>query len=135
MFSDGNEKGVTNMLKEDVSYRCNSVLKWIQHKYLARGMTATVNLPEYLSVGLATNHVEALRTNNDIYCVLLKNLIGWKENFEGTLCCNRPLEFDQIINEIPNRSYISIEGFYPFEELYLRKDHGNGIYDVYFDLN
>ena len=135
MFSDRNQELETGVGKVNVNCRCNSVLRWVTRKNLPRGKVTRLELPENFSNRLASSQVDALRTENDLYCVLLKSSIGWKENFTGTLCCNRPLNPDQVIKDTPDRIYISITGFFPFEELYLSKDHGNGKYHVYFDLN
>ncbi len=143
MFSDIKQEletevekvNVNCMCNSDINCICDSVLRWVTNKNLTRGQVTRLQLPENISFRLASSQVDALRTTNNLYCVLLKNSIGWKENFTGTLCCNQPLHPEQIIKNMLNRSYISITSFFPFEELYLSKDHGNGRYDVYFDLN
>lgn len=113
---------------------CEALLEWVEGTDLELGKAGVYELPEYLKNKTEQATVDALRTKDNCYCVLLKTSIGWKGNFEGILCCNRLLHPDEVVIKQTKRPYISIHGFYPFEELYLRKDHNNGRYDVYFDL-
>ncbi len=99
------------------------------------GSAREFRLPERLQQSTEQATVHALRTLDNRYCVLLKTAIGWKDNFEGALCCNKPLRTEEVLHPPGGRPYISLEGFYPFEELYLRKERGGGRYDVFFDLN
>ena len=114
---------------------CAAVLHYVQGQDLPRGETKRFVLPKALETGLVSERVDVLRTVQGLVCVLLKTTIGYKENFEGRLCCNKPLSPEQMVTLPSGKSYLTIPGYYPFEELYLKKDHGGGIYDVYFDLN
>ncbi len=124
-----------SMADSTITPDCVSVLQYVKGQGIPKGESKRFVLPQSLATGLASDQVDALRTENDLICVLIKTSIGWKENFEGRLCCNKMLDPDQIVTHIPDKPYLMIAGYYPFEELYLHKDHGGGVYDVYFDLN
>jgi hypothetical protein len=135
MSSENRPKDCKTMNDSANTPDCTAVLRYAQGQGLPKGETKVLVLPEALAAGLASDRVDALRTEQDLVCVLLKTTIGYKENFEGRLCCNQPLAPEQRVTNSSGRPYLTIAGYYPFEELYLRKDHGAGVYDVYFDLN
>ncbi|HAA30769.1 MAG TPA: hypothetical protein DCE56_27590 [Cyanobacteria bacterium UBA8553] len=118
---------------------CKAVLDWVMALYLPRGTAWEFQLPDHLANITAQGTVEALRTVDNRYCVLLKTYIGFKDNFEGTLYCNRPLSPNEIMGEPQDGAYICIKGnyypYYSFKELYVRKRHDNCRFEVYYDLH
>lgn len=112
-----------------------AVIEWI------RTTVSDTDLKEVLEMRLPAKFkklsvdgkVTAVLVSDGRYCILLKSSIGWKNNFQGILYIQNDLKRDEIL-EADGRTYISVSGIPPFEELYLNEKKGEGIYLVYFDL-
>jgi hypothetical protein len=114
---------------------CPALLEWARAQPVAPGAVRTLPLPAALARQSGDGTADVLRTDDERLCVLRKTRVGWKDNFEGTLCCSRPLPAAEVVEGAGGRSYISIPGPPPFEELYVRRRHDPCRYDVFFDLN
>lgn len=123
------------MATDIVRWECDAILNWVISQDFPQGAAVRLMLPDNLAENLATGYIDALKMGTHFHCALVKATIGWKDNFSGTLCCNKPLSPDYLVNDKSGQTYISIPGFFAFEELYVSKNHGRGIYHVYFDLN
>ena len=113
-----------------------SVLSWGIKQKVPSGRTREVILPESLRKASADQRVTIAQLADGRTCILLKKKIGWKDNFDASLCCSGPLKRREIIkdaNQSPN--YISLPGHGVFEELYIRRTRDDRTFDVYFDLN
>jgi hypothetical protein len=111
-----------------------SVLEWLKGQELSSAGT-NLRLPPGLSHLTATGTAFGLRTRDGRHCALLKTAIGWKENFEGVFCADGPLQASEVIGNDTERPYISIGDEYLFQELYIRRQHSDRCFAVYFDLN
>lgn len=114
---------------------CKGILDWAKREgYLSLGVIE-LTLPERFAKSAVDGVVTALRTNEGRSFVLLKQTVGWKENFEGIFCCDSPLRSTEFIRGRGERAYISIENYPAFQELYVREGYSADCYEVYFDLN
>ena len=123
------------MSDQDENIQCSAVLRWVQEQNVPTDTAAELTLPPQLLGASEDGSVQAARTRDGRLCILLKKRIGWKSNFEGLLCCDSPLQDDELIESGVGDAYISLPGLGIFEELYIRKAHGREFFDVYFDLN
>ena len=130
---------------------CQRVMDWVMTQYIPRDSACELLLPPHLAEIIPPlpddlaeiipqDIVEVLRTRDNRYCVLVKTYIGWKDNFEGTFYCNKPLSEDELIKIDLDRVYIHIKGqYYPtyyLHHLYVRKSYDdNRRFEVYFDLH
>lgn len=114
---------------------CQVILKWAMAFGLPRDGARAVDLPAHFAHKTAQGKADILHTADGRYCVLLKNSVGWKGNFEGVLYCSEPFRPEEIVNDLHGRSYVAIPGWQPFEELYVRKHYDDRWLNVYFDLN
>lgn len=122
-------------MRIDMTLPCQTLLDWAKDQQITPGTSETRLLPALLPGKLADRHAQVLRTRTeDRYCVLVKTEIAWKRNFRGWLCCSPPLPPTAFRGLDSERPFVSIEGYSEFEELYLTRNHGNGSYQVYFDL-
>jgi len=115
--------------------QCRAILNWVSAQNLAPGDRRELEVPGGVGGLKGQTAVHALRTGDGRYCVLWKSMIGWKGNFEGTLCCDQPLRPGEIVEARDQRTYISFGGVSPWDELYLRKRVDDCRFQVYFDLN
>jgi hypothetical protein len=111
------------------------ILTWASAQPLTAGSSHQFALPARWA---ATSHggtVNIGRSNDGRTCVLLKKQIGWKENFAGTVACDRPLLAKEVAADAKSRSYMTLPGEGVFEELYISRRLSDHRFDVYFDLN
>jgi hypothetical protein len=101
---------------------------------LARAAAPERGTSRTLPAPVPGTELRAFRDAEGRLYALLKEPTGWKGNFEGTLCCEGPLPPAALVRG-PGSAYISIIGDAEFEELYLRRQHDERQFDVYFDLH
>jgi hypothetical protein len=123
------------MSREQACRSCKAILDWAKGEALFSLGVVELSLPERFAEAAADGIATALRTDDGRYFVLLKQTVGWKGNFEGVICCDAPLRSTELIQSQGERSYISIDDYVPFHELYVREGHGAECCEVYFDLN
>jgi len=115
---------------------CNRVLEWIRLQGTATTDKAEeFHLPSDLASIAARGTAIGLRTADGRHFALVKTWVGWKDNFEGILCCDAPLRDHEVIGSAAERPYISIDNVGAFEELYIRKCYSPVCCSVFFDLN
>jgi hypothetical protein len=93
------------------------MLDWVKKQNLPLDTARELKLPFYLAGITSRGTVYALHTDDARYCILMKTSIFLgRENFCGTLYCDRPLA---IANEI-----ISIQGKYICRDRNGEEDYG-----------
>src|SRR5215470_7591447 len=114
---------------------CESIRAWATGQQIPKGTSTRSQLPSTLAHLTEDGSVEIAHTNDERFFILLKKKIGWKGNFEGVLYVDQGLKQSERIEPQSGGSYISLPGFGIFEELYIRKQNSDQLFDVYFDLN
>lgn len=110
--------------------------EWARSQSFELGSTHDVLLPKELVAASIDGRAHVARLGDGRTCVLLKKSIGWKGNFDGLLQCDAPLLESEVISAPPaQRAYVTLVGYTPFEELYIRKRRNDRTFEVYFDLN
>jgi hypothetical protein len=117
------------------SEACDAILGWVATLALPPGAARELEVPDEVASLKGRRVVHALRTADGRYFVLLKSVLGWKGNFEGTLCCDKPLRPDELVGAQGQRPYISVGSVSPWQELYVRGRLSERRFKVYFDLN
>ena len=67
--------------------------------------------------------------------MLLKTVIGWKDNFRGLLLTTAPVTAAEVKQDSRGRQFISLPAPPPWEELYVQKKRSDQVWEVFFDLN
>lgn len=114
------------------------LLAWASAQDVPAGESRRLQLPPELESQSVDHRATVARPDARRICVLVKTVIGWKENFEGVLHCNAPLQPGEYVDppaEPGGSSYISLDGDADLQELYVRKKLDAQSYEVYFDLN
>jgi hypothetical protein len=114
---------------------CSLALAWAREQ-LSSTIETELVLPPNLAMLSRNNVIQAIQTSDCRTCTLLKKTIGWKGNFTGTLCCDKPIEQGEIVRGKPPFSdYISINGSVYFNELYVTKPLSEFWFHVNFNLH
>jgi hypothetical protein len=119
----------------EIESECGGVLAWAAGQNVAAGEVVELTLPPALAHVSQGGVVHVARTGDGRHCVLLKKSVGWKENFEGLLCCDGALRPSEVVEPRTGAAYISLPGLGIFEELYIRRRYSDLLFEVYFDLN
>lgn len=111
------------------------LMSWVQSVDLPPGEARSVLLPEALRAQSQDGLAHIARLSDGRRCVLLKQKIGWKENFEGTLTCDEPLRPAELVSITGAPTTITLVGLGAFEEIFVREQVDARTWRVYFDLN
>jgi hypothetical protein len=114
---------------------CDGLLAWAAGQDVAEGSTAELTLPPELARASHDGLAHVGRATDGRRFVLVKKSVGWKDNFEGRLCCDAPLRPGELVEPESGAPYVSLAGLGIFEELYVRSREGERRLEVYFDLN
>jgi hypothetical protein len=111
--------------------------EWVMKQELEPGKAHEVTLPAEMAelAHRGTAHAAFLPDGRKF--VLLKKSVGWKDNFEGVLYCDRPLSPGDVMSHGEGQpSFVCLADYGVFEELYIRasRDERQAL-EVYFDLN
>lgn len=127
------KRNVERSLETGMPVDCRAVVGWIDKERPPLGAGANdLALPKRLAKLSVDATAHVLVTDTASRCLLLKTSIGWKDNFEGDLCCEAPLPPDSA--GAGSKPIVSV-GDPPFEELYVRERMNPHWAKVYFDLN
>ncbi len=114
---------------------CGAVLAWLRGRAIDEGAAVVVDLPPQFARAAQDGKAHAARTADGRLFLLLKKHIGWKDNFEGTLCADGPIAESELVGAPNGRTYLALPGLGVFEELYVRNGFGAARFEAYFDLN
>lgn len=111
------------------------VVEWVADQNLATSTSSELALPSEWKHLSSAGVIHVASTADGRHCILMKKQIGWKGNFEGLLYCDGPLHANEVIKPSSGVSYITLAGLGIFEELYIRKQYNDQLFEIYFDLN
>lgn len=121
--------------QNELENECESILEWAVGQGVPAGASVELTLPAALASFSEGGVIQTARTSDGRYCVLMKKRVGWKDNFEGLVCCDDALQQREVVEPQTGAAYISLAGLGIFEELYIRKRYSDRLFEVYFDLN
>lgn len=141
-YKDQVKTGSLGVLLLSLLVGCRSkgpeLLAWAATQDVPAGTSRRLPLPPELEKQSEDRRATVARPDGRRLCVWVKTDIGYKENFEGLLFCDAPLEVGEYVDkpvEPEGAPYISLQGEMDFEELYVRKKIDDKSYEIYFDLN
>jgi|GEM_PF-2918186 len=110
--------------------RCAATFTWLDKAKPTADDRGGVDLPMSLD-HVAVDKRVWIGAGPDGRCVLTKTRVGYKDNFEGRLCCEGALP--EVVTHDGHRYLSAGDGV--LEELYVREVHPPSWAEVYFDLN
>lgn len=111
---------------------CAAVMQWLDASHAEPGADGSVDLPMSLA-HVAVDERVWIGAGPGGRCVLTKTQVGYKDNFEGRLCCQGDLP--GVTTTTGGKQVTSAADGGVLEELYVRALHPPSWAEVYFDLN
>jgi hypothetical protein len=109
------------------------LLEFLGNQKLKAGSYPAFRLPVDLQDLAEGGVVDLVRMNDGRHVVLVKTSVGFKQNYSGFVCSDRPLLPSEVQKDAYGRKVITIPGLGASDPV-IRRKVSDTLYEVFFDL-